>query len=162
MPDMERISVTRRIPAPAAVIFAEVSSPAGHVRIDGSGMLVAAPDAKPVTRIGDTFEMQMDRTPLGDLPGVTDYTVVNTVTAFVPDRQMEWGVSPPGRPPVGYVYGYLIDPIDTVESEVTSYFDWSGLSDRHKARAGGRYPLIPETTLAATLQRLEAVVTGKA
>jgi hypothetical protein len=37
----ERVSVTRRIPAPAAAVFAVVSDPAGQVRIDGSGMLAA-------------------------------------------------------------------------------------------------------------------------
>ena len=68
VPDEERISATRRIAAPAAAIFAIVSDPAGQVAIDGSHMLVAAPDAKRLEAVGDTFTMDMDREALGDLP----------------------------------------------------------------------------------------------
>ena len=80
----DRVSATRRIAAPASKLFEIVSSPAGHVQIDGSGMLEAAPDAKPLTAVGDTFDMDMDRTPLGDIPNLTKYKVRNTVTQFVP------------------------------------------------------------------------------
>jgi hypothetical protein len=156
----ERVSVTRRIPAPAAAVFGVVSDPAGQVRIDGSGMLVAAPDAVRPAAVGDSFEMDMDRTPLNDIPGLTAYRTLNTVTAYVPDRQFEWNVTAPGRPPIGYVWGYLVEPVGESESEVTSYFDWSGLSEKAKARSAGRMPLIPESTIAATLERLERVVTS--
>jgi hypothetical protein len=156
---VERVSVTRRIPAPASAVFAVVSDPAGHVRIDGSGMLVAAPDAVRPAAVGDTFEMDMDRTPLGDIPGLASYRTLNTVTAFVPDRQFEWSVTAPGRPPIGYVWGYLVEPVGD-SCDVTSYFDWSGLSEERKARSAGRMPLIPESTITATLERLAAVVTG--
>ncbi|WP_029429513.1 SRPBCC family protein [Blastococcus sp. URHD0036] len=155
----ERVSVTRRIPAPAAAVFAVVSDPAGQVRIDGSGMLVAADGARPAA-VGDTFEMDMDRTPLNDIPGLTAYRTLNTVTAYVPDRQFEWNVTAPGRPPIGYVWGYLVEPAGESAADVTSYFDWSGLSEERKARSAGRMPLIPESTIAATLERLERVVTG--
>ena len=57
----ERVSATRRIAAPAHELFLLVSSPEGHVQIDGSGMLVAAPDAKPLTAVGEHFDMDMDR-----------------------------------------------------------------------------------------------------
>lgn len=157
----ERVSVTRRIPASAAAVFAVVSDPAGQVRIDGSGMLVAAPDGIRPAAVGDSFEMDMDRTPLGDIPGLTSYRTVNTVTAYEPDRQFEWNVTAAGRPPIGYVWGYLVEPVGPDACDVTSYFDWSGLSDERKARSAGRMPLIPETTIAATLERLERVVTGR-
>ncbi len=156
----ERVSVTRRVPASAAAVFAVVSDPAGQVRIDGSGMLVAAAGEARPAAVGDTFEMDMDRTPLNDIPGLTAYRTLNTVTAFVPDRQFEWNVTAPGRPPIGYVWGYLIEPVADDLSDVTSYFDWSGLSDERKARSAGRMPLIPESTIAATLERLERVLTA--
>ena len=155
---VERVAVTRRIPAPAAAVFAVVSDPAGQVRIDGSGMLVAADGVRPAA-VGDTFEMDMDRTPLGDIPGLTTYRTLNTVTAFVPDRQFEWNVTAAGRPPIGYVWGYLVEPVGDDACDVTSYFDWSGLSAERKARSAARMPLIPESTIAATLERLERVVT---
>lgn len=158
MNSAERVEVTRRIAAPAAAIYAVVSDPAGHVKIDASGMLVAPVGAHIPTAAGDTFEMAMDRTPLGDLPGVTDYTVCVTVTALERGRVFEWGVSPVGRPPHGYVYGYSLAAVDETTTDVTSYFDWSGLSPSRKEREGHIYPLIPVETLAGSLERLEQVV----
>ena len=64
----ERVSASRRIPAPASKLFQIVSSPSGQVAIDGSGMLEAAPDDSPLTKVGETFDMDMDRAPLGDIP----------------------------------------------------------------------------------------------
>ena len=154
----ERVAATRRIPAPAAVVFAEVSDPAGHVRIDASRMLVATGGTARPAAVGDVFEMDMDRTPLNDLPGVTSYRTANTVTAWVPDRQFEWTVGMPGRTPMGYVFGYLIQPVSDEACDVTSYMDWSGMRSPHKERAGPRMPLIDVATLAATLERLERVL----
>jgi transposase InsO family protein len=67
-------------PHPRPPICAFVADPAGHVRIDGSGTLNPAPDAPPITEAGRTFAMHMDRTPLGDIPGLTKCSVRNTVT----------------------------------------------------------------------------------
>ena len=115
----ERISATRRIAAPASKIFQIVSSPDGHIQIDGSGMLEAAPDAKPLTEVGDTFDMDMDRTPLNDIPGLVKYKVRNTVTQFVPDRLIEWTVGSADRPPLGHVYGWQIEPVSDTEAAAT-------------------------------------------
>ena len=65
----QRVSASRRVRASAADVFCLVADPAGHVHIDGSGMLDAAPDARPLTAVGQTFDMQMDRTPLNDNAG---------------------------------------------------------------------------------------------
>ena len=58
----DRVTVTRRIAAPAHAIFVLVSDPARHVDIDGSGMLQAAPHpfASPLTAVDQTFDMNMD------------------------------------------------------------------------------------------------------
>jgi hypothetical protein len=58
---VDRVSVSERVAAPVSRVFAIVSDPARHVDIDGSGMLQAAPDAMPLTAVGQTFEMDMDR-----------------------------------------------------------------------------------------------------
>ena len=81
----QRISITRQVAAPASRIFAVLSHPNGHIAIDGSGMLMAAPDARPLRAVGDTFLMNMDREPLGDLP-MGKYQVQNKVTRF---KQLE-------------------------------------------------------------------------
>lgn len=154
----ERVSVHRRVAAPAARIYALVSHPQGHVDLDGSGMLLAAPDAKQLEQVGDTFEMDMDREPLGDYPEMGKYKVLNTVTKIVPGSEIAWSVGMAGYPPVGHVYGYELVPVSDTETDVTSYCDWSGISDKMRARV--TFPVVPPEMLSKTLDNLERIVTA--
>lgn len=158
MSDPERVSSTRVIAAAAPRIYALVSSPEGHVRIDGSGMLIASPDSEPVTAVGDTFTMHMDREPLGDIPlGKYDVTVV--ITNIEPDRWVEWSVEDKKNGGIwGHVYGYQLNPISDTETEVTTYCDWSGLPERRKARSN--FPVVPLSMMVQSLDKLEALVTN--
>ena len=153
--ESQRISVERVINAPAADIYALVTDPAGHVRIDGSGMLVEAPDAAPVSAVGDTFRMEMDREPLGDLP-MGRYAVINTVTAIEPDRLIEWAVGGEGRTPIGHVYGFRLEPVDDTTTTVTSYCDWSGLHPKLVGRI--EFPVVPASMMEQTLARLDQLL----
>ena len=153
----ERISATQRIAAPASKIFQIVSSPEGHVQIDGSGMLEAAPGAKPLTAVGDTFDMDMDRTPLNDIPNLVKYNVRNTVTQFVPDRLIEWTVGSADRPSLGHVYGWQIEPVSDTESDVTNYCDWAAISQETKDRRP--WPVVPVEMLEKSVQNLGRIVT---
>jgi uncharacterized protein YndB with AHSA1/START domain len=155
----ERVSATRRIAAPAAAIYAIVSDPAGHVRIDGSGMLDAAPDARPVTAVGDTFDMEMDRTPLNDIPGLVKYKVRNTVTRIEPDRLVEWTIGAPDQPPLGHVYGWQLDPVDDDHTDVTNYCDWTNIVDELRAR-NRTWPIVPVSMLEESVAKLDAIVAG--
>ena len=98
----DRVGATRRIAAPASKLFQIVSRPSGQVAIDGSGMLDGAPDDRSLTTVGETFDMDMDREPLGDIPNLKKYQVRNAVTQIVPDHLVEWtmgfGDSPPFWP----------------------------------------------------------------
>jgi hypothetical protein len=143
----QRVSASRRIRASAHALFEIVSSPQGHVRIDGSGMLEAAPDAQPLTAVGDVFDIDMDRTPLNDIPGLVKYSVRNTVTQIVPDHLVEWTIGPVDQPPFGHVYGWKLDAVSDTETDVVNYCDWTNitrasprLADRpgRDARAVGR------------------------
>jgi uncharacterized protein YndB with AHSA1/START domain len=156
----ERVSATRRIAAPAAVIYAVVSDPAGHVRIDGSGMLDAAPDARAVAAVGDTFDMEMDRTPLNDIPGLVKYKVRNTVTRLEPGRLVEWTIGAPDQPPLGHVYGWQLDPVDDDHTDVTNYCDWTNITDELRAR-GRTWPIVPVAMLEESVAKLDAIVTGR-
>ena len=69
--------------------------------------------------------MDMDREPLGDIPNLTKYQVRNTVTRIIPDRLVEWTVGFGDHPPFGHVYGWILDPVNESETEVTNYCDWS-------------------------------------
>ena len=154
----ERISATRRIGAPASAVFAVISDPNGQVAIDGSHMLVAAPDAKRLEAVGDRFTVDMDREALGDLP-LGKYTVLNTVTKLTPDRLLEWNVGSAERGPVGHVYGYELEPVGDDATDVTSYCDWSGISDAVRERIA-RWPIVPKMALISTLENLDRHLTG--
>ena len=155
----ERVAVTRRIAAPAATIYAIVSDPAGHVRIDGSGMLDAAPEARPVTAVGDTFDMEMDRAPLNDIPGLGKYSVRNTVTRLEPGHLVEWTIGAPDQPPLGHVYGWQLDPVDDGHTDVTNYCDWTNIVDALRAR-NRTWPIVPVEMLEQSVANLERLVTG--
>jgi hypothetical protein len=150
----KRVSATRRIAAPSAAIFAIVSSPAGHIEIDGSGMLVSSDAAAP-TNVGDTFAMHMDRTPLSDIPNLVEYDVVNVVTQFEPNRLFEWGVGAPGGGTLGHVYGWQLVAVTETETDVTNYCDWTDLPEKYLARWS--WPIVPVEMLERSVTNLEQI-----
>jgi len=151
----ERVTVRTRINAPAATVFAIVSDPAGHVAIDGSGMLEPGIDARPVTAVGDTFDMAMDRTPLNDIPGLVKYTVRNTVTVFEPGTHIEWTIGAIDQDPLGHVYGFVVTSVSDGECDVEHYCDWSNIVPALRA-AGREWPIVPAHMLDQTLVKLAA------
>lgn len=153
----ERISTTRRIAAPARTIFELITDPRGHVLIDGSGMLVAADGTTRLDSVGDAFEMDMDREPLGDLP-LGRYRVRNVVTRIVADRELEWSVGGVGRTPIGHVYGYQLRAVDEGTTDVTSYCDWSRVSEKWRARVS--WPVVPLMMLEKSLEKLDRILTN--
>ena len=113
MSDEERLHSNRLIAASAAPIYALASSPSGHVQIDGSGMLVASPDNRSVTTVGDTFLMHMDREPLGDV-NMGKYEVTVIITGIAENELVEWGIQGNDGKPFGYVYGYALKAIEAI------------------------------------------------
>jgi Polyketide cyclase / dehydrase and lipid transport len=142
----ERLEVERTIAADPARIFRLLRDPQGHVAIDSSGMLMSA-TGDPVTAVGDTFVVHMDREALNDFPlGLYDVTV--HITTFVPDREIAWTIVGAIRPPLGHTYGYTLQPVDG-GTLVTSYYDWSTI-DPHW-REAGIFPILSQGALRATL-----------
>ncbi len=158
MSEPERVELSRRIVAPAASIFAVITDPKGHVAIDGSGMLIAAPDAQILTGVGDTFLIDMDREPLGDLP-MGKYQVENLVTTFDQDRELAWAAGGVGKP-FGHIYGFRLDPVTDTETDVLHYCDWSGVPENFKAQGQGRWPIVPVEMLTKSLDNLDRIATG--
>jgi hypothetical protein len=156
---VDRVSATRRIAAPASKLFAIVSNPAGHVEIDGSGMLEATPDARPLTEVGETFDMDMDREPLGDIPDMGKYKVRNTVTQIIPDRLFEWGVGSADRPLFGHVYGWQLEAVNDSETEVTNYCDWTNIPAEMRSRR--EWPIVPLRMLEQSVENLERIATAQ-
>jgi hypothetical protein len=151
----ERIEVQRTIAAEPGAIFAVLSDPKGHVKIDSSGMLMSA-SGQTVTEVGDEFVVHMDREALNDYPmGLYDVTV--TIVTFEPDREIAWTILGEIRPAIGHVYGYMLAPVEE-GTLVTSYYDWSSIDPVWKE--ANIFPVISEGALRATLGILARTVTA--
>jgi Polyketide cyclase / dehydrase and lipid transport len=142
----ERIEVQRLIEAAPEAIFAILRDPQGHVAIDSSGMLQSA-EGQPVSRVGDSFVVHMDREALNDYP-LGKYDVTVSISAYEPDREIAWKILGQIRPQIGHVYGYRLEPAGD-GTLVTSYYDWSDIDP--KWREAGIFPVISEAALRATL-----------
>jgi hypothetical protein len=151
----ERIEVQRTIEADPAAIFAVLRDPRGHVAIDSSGMLQSA-EGEPVSKVGDSFVVHMDRESLNDYPQLGRYDVTVSITVFEPDREIAWKVLGRLRPQIGHVYGYRLEPGADGSTLVTSYYDWSGIHPDW--RAAGIFPVMSEGALRATLGILARTV----
>jgi hypothetical protein len=149
-----RIEVERIIKAEPDAIFRVLSDPQGHVSIDASGMLMSA-DGDPVTAVGDTFVVHMDREALNDYP-LGEYDVTIVITTFEASREIAWTIEGVIKPPIGHVYGYRLEPAEEGGTLVTSYYDWSDLHDDWKA--ADIFPVVPESALRATLGILNRTV----
>ncbi len=150
---VERLEVQRAIAADPAAIFEVLTDPHGHVAIDSSGMLMDA-SGDPVTAVGDSFVVHMDRDALNDYPlGLYDVTV--RIVTLEPDREIAWTIE--GQLNLGHVYGYKLEPIDE-GTLVTSYYDWSAIEQNWRDAA--IFPVIPEGALRATLGILAHRGTG--
>ena len=151
----ERLEVPRTIAADPASIFKVLSDPHGHVAIDSSGMLLDA-TGDPVTKVGDSFVVHMDREALNDFP-MGKYDVTVSITKYEQDREIAWTILGQIRPQIGHVYGYTLEPTEE-GTLVTSYYDWSEIDDTWREAA--IFPIIPESALRATLGILARTVAG--
>lgn len=149
----ERFEVQRPVAADPATIFRLLCDPHGHVAIDSSGMLMDA-SGEPVSAVGDSFVVHMDREALNDYP-LGRYDVTVQITTFVPDREIAWTILGQIQPPLGHVYGYRLEPIDD-GTLVTSYYDWSAIDPAWKD--AGVFPVLSEGALRATLGILARTV----
>ena len=162
--EINPVEVSRRIEAPAALIFEILKNPRRHVDFDGSGMLRGTLFDRSITDVGDTFTMKMHR--LGD-----DYLMLNYVVEFEPDRRIFWEPAPgdPSRAedndpskvgiPAGYRWGYILTPDGGDATFVTEVFDCGPLPE-DLLRDGGAWingsnPILE--SMMASLERLERI-----
>ena len=150
---MDRIEVTRTIPATPSEVFSLLCDPAGHVAIDSSGMLMGH-TGDPVGAVGDKFVIHMDREALNDYP-LGEYDVTVHITTFEQDREIAWTIRGQIKPQIGHVYGYRLEPVEG-GTLVTQYYDWSNIDEAW--RKADIFPIIPESALRATLGILARTV----
>lgn len=131
------ISASTTIDAPPSVVFAILSDPREHARIDGSGSVGAVIDApERLAGKGDVFAVRMR---MFGLP----YRISNTVVEFDPDRRIAW------RHFGAHRWRYLLEPTDDGGTTVTETFDYS------RYNAGGRVVLRRTGTLARNRRGIE-------
>ena len=162
---------SRRIEATAALIFEILANPQRHKDFDGSGMLRGAVVDRPISGVGDTFTMKMNR--LGD-----DYLMINYVVEFEPDRRIFWEPAPgdPSRAegddpskvgiPAGYRWGYILTPDGDDATVVTEIFDCGPLEEFRQSLLSDGGTWINGTnsmleSMTASLERLDRLVVGK-
>lgn len=139
------ISDSRVLPFSAEQIFAVLSSPEGHVAMDGSGTILGVDRGPETLALGDRFRMKMR---LG-----TPYRISSTVKEFEQDRLIAWSHFG------GHRWRFQLEPVDG-GTKVTESFDWStSIVPRFIEWVG--YPTRHRANIAATLERLETVVRGQ-
>ncbi len=156
-----RMEISRFVPYPPEEVFAVLTDPEGHVDIDSTGMLQSA-TGSPVSAVGDTFVIHMDRESLGDYDlGRYDVTV-EFLTVDAP-REIAWTIVGQLRPQIGHVYGYRLEPAtDEGDDEarpgtmVTSYYDWTDIHEQW--READIFQVISASAVKATLGILERVL----
>jgi uncharacterized protein YndB with AHSA1/START domain len=150
MSDVE--SVERVIPAPPEAIFDLLADPRRHHEIDGSGTVRDAKDAPERLSLGAKFGMSMH---LG-----VGYSMVSTVVEFEEGRRIAWQTRPPSSFAAkflgGRIWRYELEP---VEGGTLVRESWDISQEAIKvmvlpARGKSR------TAMAATLERIEAVVSS--
>jgi len=145
-----RIVVRRVVQAPAARVFDLLVTPARHVEIDGSGMLVATSSDQRLTAVGDVFTVEMAR-------DGTPYRSDNHVTAFKTDRRIAWATARPGATPSGYFWAWELHAEDALTTDVVHTYDWSTLTDPD-VLARVSFPRVSAQQMQQTLDRLAAAV----
>jgi hypothetical protein len=78
------VQVSRRIDAPADVVFAILADPGRHTALDGTGMLRGAATSTVVSGVGDVFVMKMFYARHGD------YEMNNHVVEYELNRRIGW------------------------------------------------------------------------
>jgi hypothetical protein len=158
------VRVSKRIKAPAAVIFRVLADPGRHLELDGSGMLRGAVTTAPVAGVGDVFIMKMYFSELGD------YEMNNHVVEYELDRRIGWEPEPGrGHPDAaagrdgsrwGQRWSYELVPAGADATIVTEIYDCSRAPER--ARADMSDGEVWSDAMARTLERLDAACTRAA
>jgi hypothetical protein len=153
MADNEKsITVTRNIPAPAKAIFEELTLPANHVQLDGSGFVRSDEHADRITAVGQTFRMNMSGPHMGG-----EYQTDNQVTGYAPDKLVSWKTAPAGTEPPGWEWVWELESQGADATDVSLTYDWSKVTDKD-ILSKVSFPLISQSQLEDSLGRLAEAV----
>jgi uncharacterized protein YndB with AHSA1/START domain len=138
------VSTSRRIAAPATVIFELIADPDRQPEWDGNDNLAQAATGQRVRGVGDVFTMTL----------TNGADRENHVVEFDEGRLIAWRPSEPGAAPPGHLWRWQLEPTDDATTVVTHTYDWTDLTDPN------RLPKARATTadkLQASIDRLAAL-----
>jgi uncharacterized protein YndB with AHSA1/START domain len=138
------VSVRRTVAAPAQLIFELIADPARQPAWDGNDNLDQAPAGQRVRDVGAVFTMTLTNGAVRE----------NHVVEFDEGRRIAWKPAEPGRPPIGQLWRWEVEPIDDRRATVTHTYDWTDLHDETRL---GRARSTTSDRLGASLDRLAAV-----
>ncbi len=155
------VAVSRRISAPAGDVFRILADPAGHVAMDGSGMVRGAVSEAAVSGVGDVFVMKMYYSEHGD------YEMNNHVVEYERDRRIGWepeagrghpdAAAPDAR--WGQRWTFDLAPDGPDATIVTEFYDCSRVpADERVAMDGGRIWI---DSMTKSLERLDELCIGR-
>ncbi len=154
MTDTDRISVSRRIDAPAKDIFEVLTLPSNHVKIDGSGFVRSDEHADRIHKTGTKFVMNMEGDHMGG-----EYQTDNWVSAYAENQMVGWKTAPAGVEPPGWEWLWELKADGADATEVTLTYDWSKVTDKDLLDKL-KFPLVPEEDLEASLGNLASIVSS--
>lgn len=156
--ECEPVAVSRRIDAPADVIFRVLCDPARHADLDGSDMLRGAVSTEPVSAVGDVFVMKMTSRKC------SDYETNNHIVEFEPGRLISWepvagrGHPNEGKPALGHRWSFRLEPEGASATVVTEIYDCSRApEDERRGMDNGNLWV---ESMHATLERLDSLCTS--
>jgi hypothetical protein len=159
------VEVSRRIDAPAEVIFKVLADPGMHTVLDGTGMLRGPVTTEPVRGVGDVFVMKMYYAAHGD------YEMNNLVVEYELNRRIGWepaaGRGHPAYSPGssdrtrwGHRWSFDLQPDGPDATVVTEIYDCSAAPAEAQAGMQGGRVWLPGLT--ETLERLAEVCAERA
>lgn len=149
-----KITVERTINAPSDAVFAVLADPERHRDLDGAGFVQGTAQADRITGVGDTFTMEMRGDHMGG-----DYRTDNHVVEYEENRRLAWKTAPAGTEPKGWQWVWELEPQESDQTLVRHTYDWSQVTDE-ALLAKGLFPLVDESQLQDSLQRLEQAATA--
>lgn len=135
------VAADREIAAEPAAVFELIADPAQQPRWDGNDNLAEAPAGQRVHAVGDVFTMTTTNGNVRE----------NHVVEFEEGRRIAWQPAEPGRPVLGHLWRWTLEPIGPGRTRVTHTYDWTALTDEN------RFPRAQATTadrLRASIDRL--------
>ncbi|WP_101653588.1 SRPBCC family protein [Brevibacterium ihuae] len=153
MSDQTSITVSRTIDAPAKDIFEILSNPERHHELDGSGFIVSDSKTDRITANGQVFTMNMNGEHMGG-----EYQTDNHVTGYDEGKLLAWQTAPAGTEPPGWEWVWELEPEGADATRVVHTYAWDKVDPQTAKKIG--LPLVSESELEDTLNRLAAAVSG--